>query len=77
MSQFTSAYVQFFESPAGLELLTTLATMIDSEHQHAEDNPELARDHTQRAKGMRSVQNIIKSLQIGVKSLSDTTSLKK
>jgi C4-type Zn-finger protein len=62
MSDFSDAYVTFFGSPAGEAFLTTIYGMIDTEHEAAEKNPELARDHTQRAKGIREVTNIIKSM---------------
>jgi len=51
MSKHTGAYKTFFESPAGLELLTNIKALRDSNHQKAEDKPELARDYMQRAKG--------------------------
>jgi hypothetical protein len=53
MSQFVKEYKQFFESPPGKYYLDFLHKQIQSEHELAEDNPMLARDHTQRAKGIR------------------------
>lgn len=53
MSKYTGEYEAFFASPAGIQYLTTIKTLIDSNHQKAEDTPELARDYMQRAKGNR------------------------
>lgn len=62
MSQFAKEYKQFFESPAGIEFLTTVTGMIDTNHEKAENDPEHSRDHMQRAKGNREVLNVIKSI---------------
>lgn len=62
MSSSKDAYITFFASPAGIELLTTISSLIDSNHQKAENDPNLARDFVQRAKGVRDVQNVIKSM---------------
>lgn len=70
MSQYTAAYKQFFESPAGEQCLTTVADMIDSNHQKAERTPDLARDYMQRAKGNREVLDHINSVS---SSLSETS----
>lgn len=64
MSKLSAEYIVFFASPAGLQLLTTITGMIDSNHEKAENVPEHARDHVQRAKGNREVLNLIKSLMI-------------
>lgn len=64
MSQFTGEYKAFFESVAGVQLLTTIKGLIDSNHQNAEDKPELSRDYMQRAKGNREVLECITALTI-------------
>lgn len=64
MSDFLDAYKTFFESPAGLELLTTITKMIDDNHQKAEDNPDHSRDFMQRAKGNREVLAILNSMKV-------------
>ncbi len=51
----------FFTSPDGQEVLKTITGMIDSEHAKAEDNPERALAHTQRAKGIREVLSLLQS----------------
>lgn len=51
-----SAYRNFFiKSEEGKEFMESLKKLIESEHEKAEKNPELARDHAQRAKGIREV----------------------
>lgn len=62
-----AAYKQFFGSPAGAEFLAELNRLIQAEHEQAEDKPELARDHTQRAKGVRSVLQHIQIVTTEVK----------
>lgn len=62
MSKYSGEYQQFFESPAGRQCLTTIAGLIDSNHQHAEDVPDSARDYMQRAKGNREVLAAINSI---------------
>lgn len=50
----TDRYRSFFlDSQEGTDFIKALNERIDNEHQSAEKNPELARDHTQRAKGIR------------------------
>jgi hypothetical protein len=62
MSQYQGEYETFFKSPAGLQCLTTIKALIDSNHQAAEDKPENARDYIQRAKGNREVLNHINTV---------------
>lgn len=62
MSQYSAEYEVFFKSPAGLQCLTSINALIDSNHQQGEDNPDLARDYMQRAKGNREVLNHITSM---------------
>jgi hypothetical protein len=63
-----NAYVQFFtKTEAGKYFLDAIEEIIDSEHQQAEADPTLARDHTQRAKGARLPLEHIQSVIGGVK----------
>jgi hypothetical protein len=62
MSQYQGEYETFFKSPAGLQCLTTISALIDSNHQQAENQPDNARDFMQRAKGNREVLNHINSV---------------
>lgn len=62
MSIFQSEYETFFKSPAGQQCLTTIEALIDSNHQQAENVPEMSRDFMQRAKGNREVLNHINSV---------------
>ena len=68
-SQIKTAYKTFFEqSDAGEYFMNSLDNLIDSKHKEAEKNPELARDHTQRACGVRDVQNMIKVMTADIKT---------
>jgi hypothetical protein len=50
------AYKAFFvESPAGQEFMQELTRLINSAHEDAEEDPNLARDYTQHARGVRQV----------------------
>ena len=50
------AYTQFFiKSEEGQYFLGQMNALIANNHEKAEDNPESARDFTQRAKGVREV----------------------
>ncbi len=62
MSQYQSEYETFFKSPAGLQCLTTINALIDSNHHHAENDPDASRDYMQRAKGNREVLTHIMSV---------------
>jgi hypothetical protein len=54
------AYRNFFiKSEEGRAFVEFIESLINSEHEKAENKPELARDHAQRAKGMREVLNHI------------------
>lgn len=68
MSQYTGAYKAFFESPAGIQCLTSVKALVDSNHQSAEDTPELARDYMQRAKGNREALEQINIILHGTKA---------
>lgn len=62
------AYRKFFvESEAGQEFMKEVHRLIDHNHEKAEDNPELSRDHMQRAKGNREVLAHIQSVGTEVK----------
>lgn len=62
MSQYTAAYQQFFDSPAGLHFKHNLDVIIDTQHTTAENDPDKSRDYMQRAKGVREVINHINSV---------------
>lgn len=67
--QIRSDYRAFFlESAAGQHFMKHLPYLIDLQHEAAEKNPELARDYTQRAKGIREVVNHISSVTVKPKS---------
>lgn len=71
---FTQRYKDFFrESPAGQHFIEKLEELINAQHQKAEDDPTLARDYTQRAKGVRETIAIINSLTAGVKKGTNTS----
>jgi len=62
------AYDQFFvNSLAGKEFMESLSKMIDSAHKSAEDSPELARDYTQHARGIRQVKEHIDGVMTQIK----------
>lgn len=61
MSDYTDAVRTFFSSPSGEQLLTTITGMINSNHEKAENEPELALAYTQRAMGNREVLKLIQS----------------
>lgn len=51
-----NAYEQFFvKSEGGQRFVANLNSFINQHHLGAEDNPELAIAHTQRAAGMREI----------------------
>lgn len=57
----------FLESSAGENLLKALRAEIESLHKNAEDEPELSRDHVQRAKGVRLAINVLHSTAAEIK----------
>jgi hypothetical protein len=65
--ELQEAYKGFFDTDKGKMFLTQLETMINLNHKSAEDDPEFARDHVQRAKGNRQVLDHIKIVLGGVK----------
>lgn len=66
--QLKKAYEQFFvKSEAGKYFMTEVNRLITTNHESAEDKPELSRDHVQRAKGMRDIANHIQSVMTEVK----------
>jgi hypothetical protein len=66
MSQYAKEYAQFFESPAGVSLLTWLQDQRISEHDKAEANPTEAGYHVSTAKAYGDIQQHIDSVQTGV-----------
>jgi uncharacterized membrane protein YdfJ with MMPL/SSD domain len=63
LEQLQSAYTQFFlKSAEGKYFMAQLTMLIDSAHEKAEKDPTFARDLTQEARGVREVQNHIKSV---------------
>lgn len=64
----TATYRAFFiESPEGAEYVAKLNQLIVSQHEKAENDPLLARDYTQRAKGIREAISLISSLTTDAK----------
>lgn len=66
MSERSKGYKTFFESDLGVDLLNSIDKMINELHNNSEKNPDNSRDNSQRARGIRDVQNLIKSLKTGV-----------
>lgn len=61
--ELRKGYQNFFvKTEAGEYFLTKLQDVIVDNHDHAEKNPELARDFVQRAKGAREVLDHINSV---------------
>jgi hypothetical protein len=55
-------YRDFFkDSQAGEHFTNSLAYLIEQNHHKAENEPDNARDYTQRAKGVREVLDVINS----------------
>lgn len=66
--ELRNAYITFFvKSEAGKNYVTELQRLIASDHNTAENKPESARDHTQRAKGTRQALDHIASVLSEVK----------
>lgn len=66
MSERSKGYKTFFESDLGVDLLNSIDKMINELHNNSEKYPDNSRDNSQRARGIRDVQNLIKSLKTGV-----------
>jgi len=67
-TNLVNAYQQFFlKSEDGQFFLETMEKIISDQHELAEKDGDKARDHTQRAKGARLVQEHIQSVLGGVK----------
>lgn len=66
MSERSKGYKIFFESDLGVDLLNSIDRMIGKLHDDSEKNPDNSRDNSQRARGIRDVQNLIKSVRTGV-----------
>lgn len=61
-----NAYRVFFgKNEAGKQFIKKLEDLIAANHTDAETHPENARDHAQRAKGIRQVIEHIQSLTAG------------
>jgi hypothetical protein len=59
------AYDQFFnKTDAGKYFIEYVNSYVAGQHDKAEDNPELARDFTQSAKGAREIMKHIRSFDI-------------
>jgi hypothetical protein len=52
----------FIDNPTGQELLNSFNEIISTQHTKAENDPDHARDYTQRAKGVREAISLIHSL---------------
>lgn len=52
----------FMDMPEGQQYQKQLRELIDGNHVKAENDPEHARDHTQRAKGIREAIALVQSL---------------
>lgn len=66
-AELTKAFERFFSADEGKEFLDKLGTLIIAQHREAENDPDYARDFTQRAKGIRLVVDYISSVRGGVK----------
>lgn len=57
------AYQSFFiKAEAGQQFMKHLSELITTQHEKAENEPELSRDYVQRAKGVREVIQHIQSM---------------
>jgi hypothetical protein len=57
------AYQNFFlKSDAGKYFVAELDRQLNDHHMKSEDEPELSRDHSQRAKGLRGMEQHISSV---------------
>jgi hypothetical protein len=57
----------FIESDEGKAYIRVLNKLIDQNHRKAEQSPELARDFTQRAKGIREALDQATSMATDIK----------
>lgn len=55
-------YQAFFKTEGGKHFEAEIARQIEDHHTKAENEPELAAAHTQRAKGVRGIDSHIRSL---------------
>jgi hypothetical protein len=67
--ELAGGYRNFLKTDEGKYFTTTLDEMIDKQHEQAEKDPNLARDFTQQARGIRLVVEHIQSVTGGVKKL--------
>ena len=56
------SYKNFFRTEEGEYFLKMITDIISNNHLQAEEQPELARDYVQRAKGAREVLDHIRSV---------------
>lgn len=70
MTELKSAYEAFFiKHEAGQHFMDSVLEIVASNHTKAEDDPELARDYVQRAKGVKEVIAHINSVMAGGKKI--------
>lgn len=67
MNEIKKHYNSFFRAKGGEHLLKIITEIVSSNHLKAEQDPELARDFVQRAKGAREVLDHIQSV-LGAKT---------
>lgn len=65
-TEVRTRFGNFLASHEGELFIHKLDSMIDEAHSNAENNPELSRDYTQRAKGIRSVKEELIALSVVV-----------
>ena len=69
--QLRDAYVTFFDaSDAGQHFLESINKLISNYHEKAENDPAMARDYTQRAKGIRDIADHITVVKVNVSRTS-------
>lgn len=62
MNEVKKQYNAFFRAKGGEHLISIITEIISSNHLKAEQDPALARDFVQRAKGAREVLDHIQSV---------------
>lgn len=62
MNEIKKHYNSFFRAKGGEHLISIITEIISSNHLKAEQDPALARDFVQRAKGAREVLDHIQSV---------------
>lgn len=70
MNEKRRAYQAFFlKNEHGVAFMEQMLSLIEQQHEQAEKNPELARDFTQRAKGLRLAIEHIQATAAGRKPI--------